>query len=219
MGSKVFSDFKKTAVKNKYGRVNIYKKENIILIQRHDGNRPPHAINYRAYFQALSDSGIKKIISINSVGALKKSLKVPSIIIPDDFIGFWDIPTFFDKEICHAAPELSNELRDKILKIARKLKIPAKDGGIYFQATGPRLETKAEIRMIANFADVVGMTLSTEATLAAEKEMKITSICTVDNYANGIKGNINCQEIYSGARKNLQSLEKILFKIIESQSF
>lgn len=214
-GSKIFNGFKKTAIKNTYGRVNIYYKKNIFLIQRHEGNIPPHMINCKAYFQALFNLGVKKIISINSVGALKKTIKVPSIFMPDDFIGLWDMPTFFNQKICHTAPQLSLDLRKNIIRYAEKLKIPIQKSGIYFQATGPRLETAAEIKMIANFADAVGMTLSSEATLAAEKEMEIASICTVDNYANGIKGEVDCQKIYAGAKKNLKNLEKILRKIIE----
>ncbi|HLN18787.1 MAG TPA: 6-oxopurine nucleoside phosphorylase, partial [Patescibacteria group bacterium] len=56
---------------------------------------------------------------------------------------------------------------------------------------------------------------STEATLAAEKELEIASICTIDNYANGVKGNIDCKEIYKGAKKNLKNLEKILMELMK----
>jgi 5'-methylthioadenosine phosphorylase len=35
-------------------------------------------------------------------------------------------------------------------------------------------------------ADVVGMTVASEATLAAELGMEVACLCTVDNYANGL---------------------------------
>ena len=60
------------------------------------------------------------------------------------------------------------------------------DTGVYFQTKGPRFETKAEIRMMAQFADVVGMTMAQEASTAQEIGLEYASICSVDNYANGV---------------------------------
>ena len=43
-----------------------------------------------------------------------------------------------------------------------------RDGGVYWQANGPRLETPAEVRIIAQHADVVGMTVAGECVVAGE---------------------------------------------------
>ena len=40
--------------------------------------------------------------------------------------------------------------------------MPLHDGGVYWQVIGPRLETVAEIRLFAQHADVVGMTMASE---------------------------------------------------------
>lgn len=219
MESRIFSDFEKKIIKNAYGKVNLYSQKNIFFIQRHEGNRPPHAINYKGYIQALSDLGIGKIISINSVGSLKESILPGSVLLPHDFIGLWEVPTFFDKEICHVSPSFDEKMRGDIGKIAKKLKIKIRKFGVYFQATGPRFETPSEILLMSNFADVVGMTLASEATLAAEKGMKIASICTVDNFANGIKKEkVSYRKIRAGARKNKKSLERILKEVIKLYS-
>ena len=63
---------------------------------------------------------------------------------------------------------------------------PLRDGGVYWQALGPRFETPAEIRLIAAHADVVGMTLAAECIVAAELGLPYAAICVVDNLANGI---------------------------------
>lgn len=65
---------------------------------------------------------------------------------------------------------------------------PGKPGtvGSYVQTPGPRLETRAEVRALAAGADLVGMTVASEATLARETGMEIAALCTVDNYAHGI---------------------------------
>ncbi len=61
-----------------------------------------------------------------------------------------------------------------------------RDGGVYWQAIGPRFETPAEIRLIAAHADVVGMTIAAECIVAAELGLAYAAICVVDNLANGI---------------------------------
>ena len=46
--------------------------------------------------------------------------------------------------------------------------VPLRDGGTYWQTIGPRLETAAEIRLIAAHADVVGMTLGAECVIGRD---------------------------------------------------
>ena len=62
----------------------------------------------------------------------------------------------------------------------------ARVGGTYVQTRGPRIETIAEVQALAKFADIVGMTVASEATLACELDMEFAALCTVDNYANGL---------------------------------
>ena len=51
--------------------------------------------------------------------------------------------------------------------------VPLHDGGVYWQVTGPRLETVAEIRVFAQHADVVGMTMASECTVAGELGLRV----------------------------------------------
>ena len=60
------------------------------------------------------------------------------------------------------------------------------DGGVYWQAIGPRFETPAEIRLIAAHADVVGMTVASECVVAGELGLDYAALCVVDNLANGL---------------------------------
>jgi len=62
----------------------------------------------------------------------------------------------------------------------------ARFGGVYVQTRGPRIETVAEVQALARSADVVGMTIASEATLAIELGMEVAALCTIDNYANGL---------------------------------
>jgi len=81
---------------------------------------------------------------------------------------------------------------------------------------GPRLETKAEVAMIAQFGDVVGMTMAHEATLCQELGLAYASICSVDNYAHGIIDEpLREEEIARRARENAAQIEKVLIRALE----
>ena len=88
---------------------------------------------------------------------------------------------------------------------------PIGDGGTYWQAIGPRFETPAEIRMIAAHAEVIGMTLASECVAATELGLAFASICTVDNLANGIGGEVLSAAAYEAGRAaNRARLERLV---------
>lgn len=91
--------------------------------------------------------------------------------------------------------------------------------GVYFQTRGPRLETKAEIAMIRNFADCVGMTAGSEATVAKELGIRYAVICTMDNYAHGVRGEIvDYEAIMRRAKENAKTCLGIVRKAVEKLS-
>lgn len=199
-----------------YGKIEFYLIENFILINRHglQLSIPPHRINHKANLFALKELGRKFIFSFNSVGSLKKEIKPGEILIPSDYINFRP-QTFFDKKRKHITPEISQRLRKILIKILKKLNFKFHQKGVYFQTKGPRLETKAEINLIRNFADVVGMTMATEATLAKELDLEYASLCSIDNYAQGIsKIPLVEEEIVANQRKSKEKIKKIIKEIL-----
>jgi len=210
MQSDLFKDFKPVKVKNKYGRAIIFRQGDIFFIQRHYGNLPPHQINFRAYFQALANLNVKKIISFNSAGALKKSLKINSLMVPHDFICLNAGPTFFDERIVHTTPLISENLREFLIKICRQAKAPVYGQGVYLQTAGSRFETAAEVKMFSRFADIVGMTLASEVILASEMGLEIASVCSIDNYSNGLTGHLDYR---AGAKNSGKTVEEIVKKL------
>lgn len=209
-------------VKTPYGKSRFFLFKNLIFLFRHQqGTRklPPHKINYRKNIYGFKKLGAKLIIAFNSVGSLKKEIKPDEILIPSDFIDF-DPPSFFDKEYRFITPEISRKGRDFLKKVLKKLKIKFREKGIYFQTKGPRLETRAEIRMIKNFADVVGMTMAKEATLARELDMEYASLCSVDNYAHGLtKKPLTEKEIKANQKRNKKKIERIIKEILNYEYF
>jgi len=203
-------------LKTKYGDVHLFVSPDFVFIPRHGRYRniPPHRINHRANIVAFKMLGIDRVIGVTSVGSLKKEIKPGSLLVPHDYISLCNIPTFFDDEIVHITPGLDSDLRNELIEAAKAEGIPVIDGGIYFQSVGPRLETKAEINFISDYADVVGMSMGAEATLAKELGLRYANLSSVDNYAHGIaEEELSYQRIVEAATKMRENIERVLLRV------
>ncbi len=207
-------------VVNEFGRVTVRVSGQIAHISRHDRDPDeyvlPHLINHQANLKALKDLGCRNIVAINSTGSLKKDIPPGSIVVPDDFILLTDTPTVFSNKPVHITPELSGEVRRRLIDAATACGVSVVEHGVYWQTEGPRLETKAEIRMMAHFADIVGMTMAAEAIIAGELGLSYAALCSVDNFCNGVvETPLTMEMIIEGAKKNRQTMLTIVGKFIE----
>ncbi|MEM1578431.1 MAG: MTAP family purine nucleoside phosphorylase [Archaeoglobaceae archaeon] len=217
------SDRKEVEVQTPFGpaEVEIGYLDNfkVAVVQRHGKkkNRPPHKINHQANFYAFKSLGVEKIIGMGSAGCLKEEIEIPAIIIPHDYIDFFSCVTVFDDSLVYITPGFDDELRQVLIKAARRVsRLPVIDKGVYFQTRGPRLETKAEIAFVKNFADCVGMTAGSEATIAKELGLRYAVICTMDNYAHGIRGlKIDYEEIVRKAKENAEICISVVEKAVK----
>ncbi len=142
-------------------------------------------------------------------------IKPGTIIIPDDYVNF-NPDSFFEFEFRSISPEISEGLRKDIISAVKKVKIVARNKASYVQTKGPRYETKAEVKVIKKWGDIMGMTMAHEATLSRELGIPYASICSVDNYANGIsKAKMDEDKIEKIQKKNLPKIEKIIKEIIK----
>ena len=207
-------------IKNQYGEALTTATDQMVFIVRHGDNPDeyilPHRINHPANLQALKDLGVTEVIGINSTGSLKKNLHPGMIIIPDDFITLTATPTIHQNKALHITPSLNEFVRQKLIAAAQACSLDVAEAGIYWQVTGPRLETRAEIRMMANFADVVGMTMANEAVIALEMGLPYASVCFIDNYGNGLVENpLGMEEIIANTRKNADSMMRLLEQYVK----
>ncbi|MDD5111630.1 MAG: MTAP family purine nucleoside phosphorylase [Candidatus Altiarchaeota archaeon] len=194
----------KRSVTTPYGDVEAYYSDNRIFILRHgsDVSLPPHKINHLANICALKEAKAVAVVGLCMVGGLKSRLRPPCLLVPDDYNSLWDVPTFYDDRVVHITPSLDENLRKLIIAAAKNKELPVHTKGVYIQTHGPRLETRAEVRMLARFGDVVGMTMASEATLAQESEIPYAALCSVDNYAHGIaKSKPNFRAILSDSER------------------
>ena len=158
------------------------------IVQRHGSGayQLPHEIDHAANLQALVEQGCDRVLAIGSVGSLSAELPVGSLLCPEDFIALHLGLSIFGDERAHRAPGFDPGWRAEVLSAWQASPAKLRDGGVYWQAIGPRFETPAEIRLMAAHADVVGMTIASECIVAAELGLAYAAICVVDNLANGI---------------------------------
>lgn len=190
VNSTLFSSWDVKTVETVHGPVTYKTKGEFTLINRHGyaSPLPPHSINYHANIRSLAALGYRDIVSLNSVGSLKRELPPGTLVSCGDYVCLQDGPkTFFDNELKGGAPGIANNLIPRLIEqLAPAFTILP--GKTYVQMRGPRFETKAEIKIVQHWGDVIGMTAAHEADLCSEIGLNYNSLAVIDNYANGLEG-------------------------------
>jgi len=204
-----------------YGRVPVIhtriKGQKVMFIPRHGTvHLPPHKVNYRAIISAAKASGITRTISINTVGSMRAE-PGGSIFLPTDFVEFTKCRpnTFFEDRAVHVdmSQPYCPELRGHLAEAAHTLGLQAAEG-VYVCAEGPHLESPAQIRMMSQFGDVVGMTGYPEVVLAREAQLCYASLCVITNPACGISGikSVTASEIPDMMKKCHEDIREIIYQ-------
>jgi 5'-methylthioadenosine phosphorylase len=163
----------------------------VVFLPRHGrGHRLlPSELNHRANIWAMKKLGVQWIISVSAVGSLQAKYKPCDIVVIDQFFDRTKQSanhTFFGRGIvAHIAfsSPVSEELRQILLKTARKVGAKAHDGGTYVCMEGPAFSTRAE--SLANHRagyDVIGMTNLGEAKCAREAEIAYATLAMATDY-------------------------------------
>ncbi len=205
-------------VETEFGAVGYKARGDHVLINRHGYGfpLPPHSINYRANIRALADLGFRDVVSLNSVGSLRPEIPPGSIVSCADYVSLQQGPaTFFDRELKGGAPGIANNLIPLLVaKLAPEFTIPT--GKVYVQMRGPRFETKAEIRAVRGWGDVIGMTAANEADLCSEAGLSYNSLAIIDNYANGLEGTeIDFARFTDLVKGNQDKVNRLFTRILE----
>lgn len=176
---------------------------------------PPHEIDHVANLRALDQLGCDRILAIGSVGSCDPELTVGTIVCPDDFIAFAVGISAFDDERGHRVPGFHYGWRRHVIARWQEwAEVELRAGGVYWQTVGPRLETPAEIRLIADHADLVGMTIASECVVAGELHIRYAAVCVVDNLANGLDKHLTMERLDAGRAANRQALDEALRAVV-----
>ena len=218
VNSDLFASWAVRSIVTPFGEVTYKTKGDHVLINRHGYGfpLPPHSINYRANIRALADLGYTDIVSLNSVGSLKPELPPGTLVSCADYVGLQHGPqTFYDHELKGGAPRIANNL---IPLIREKLspEFTIHPDNVYVQMRVPRFETKAEIRIIKSWGDVVGMTAAHEADLCSELGLRYNSLAIIDNYANGLEGTeIDFGKFKDLVKENQAKVNRLFARLLE----
>jgi len=211
----------------KSGRLNSI---DVIFVPRHGNNHQfsPTHVNYRANIQTLKDLKVSHIIATNACGSLKEGIGRGDFIIPDQFIDFTRhrINTFhddFSQGMFHEvmADPFDKSLRDLLYAVTRKLGFGVHKDKTLVTIEGPRFSTRAESKMYISWgADIINMTVATEAALAKEAGIPYAVIAMSTDY--------DCwkedekmpvwQEILAVFNKNVDNVKKILLETVHQLS-
>jgi len=188
-----------------------------VLIARHgDPYTQPHRIDHAANMRTLIDAGCDRVLALGSVGGLHRELGVGTFVCPDDFIALHAGKSAFDDRRSHVVPGFDAAWRERIAaEWTRGAKPPLHDGGVYWESVGPRFETPAEIRVISQHADVIGMTIASECVIAGELGLRYAAVCIVDNLANGVgERELTVEEFRAGRERNRERLGEVMSAIV-----
>ena len=198
----------------------------VAFIPRHgrDHELPPHRIPYRANVWAMHELGVQRIIGPNACGSLRADLAVGEFVVCDQFVdrtkGRAD--TFYDgAPVTHvsAADPYCVDLRGSLVRTARELGIPVRDGGTVVVVQGPRFSTRAESRWFQSMGwDVINMTAYPEGYLARELELCYATVSMITDYDVGVEGvpAVSYDSVIAVFEENLERLRELLLAAIPS---
>lgn len=69
--------------------------------------------------------------------------------------------------------------------------------------------------MLKGYGHIIGMTMASEVTLCMEYGIPYASLCSIDNYCNGIvRTPLTMLEIQSNVDKNIKTIEEVIEMLI-----
>ncbi len=173
----------------KVGKLNGF---DIVFVPRHGDSHQfsPTHVNYRANIQTLKDLDVTHIIATNACGSLREEIDRSDFVIPNQFIDFTRHRnnTFHDdfSEGMHhevMADPFDKSLGDLLYAVAGDLGFRIHKDKTLVTIEGPRFSTRAESNMFIQWgADIINMTVATEAALAKEAMIPYAVIAMSTDY-------------------------------------
>jgi len=166
--------------------------------------------------------GIKNLLLSNAAGAMNLAYKKGDLMLIDDHISFLPDNPLRGKNHDGLGPRFPDMSQPYSIELNKKLARIAEDEdillqkGVYVAVMGPNLETRAEYRMLSQFADAVGMSTVPEVIVANQMGLRCAAIsvltdeCDPDNLSPVI-----LEEILEVAAKAESKLTKIFVRLLK----
>jgi 5'-methylthioadenosine phosphorylase len=229
---KILSNIREEDVSTPYGKpssvltIGTINDKEVVLISRHGKQHQysPTEVNYRANVFALKEAGVTHILATTACGSLKEEIGRGHFVVLDQFIDFTKhrINTFADKfenGVVHTpmATPFDKTLSELFLKSATALQFPIHAKGTVVTIEGPRFSTKAESKMFRLWgADVINMSVATEAALANELKIPYGAIAMSTDYDcwKDDEAPVSWEEILKVFHQNADNVKKVLVDVI-----
>jgi 5'-methylthioadenosine phosphorylase len=173
----------------------------VLHISRHEEGhlRLSNHVSHRANIAALATLGADCVVAVTVCGAVDPTVPLGSLVVFDDL--HFLANRLADGSLCtfHDTPgrnrrghwifesPFSAGLRSVLLEACIAAGVPARDGGCYGHVDGPRFNTRAEIRSLAQAGvTAVSQTAGPETVLCGEAELPYALLGYATDYANGV---------------------------------
>lgn len=162
------------------------RADGILIVARHGAGHklPPHKVPYQAMAAGLSEIGVERCLASAAVGSVRPELAPGTLAAVSDFIDLTGRNiTMFEDEVQHTdfSPGVSPSVLDAYRAAGVEREV------VYACTNGPRYETPAEVRALRTLgADVVGMTMASEAVVMREVGIEYGCLAIVTNFAAGV---------------------------------
>jgi len=173
----------------------------VLHVSRHGAGHPrlSNHVTHRANVAALAELGAECVIGVTVCGAVDASVPLGSLIAFDDLhflanrLADGSLCTLYDTQgdarRGHWIFEdpFSPDVRVALLEACAAVDVPVRDGGCYGHVDGPRFNTRAEIRSLAQAGvTAVSQTAGPETVLCGESELPYALLGYATDYANGV---------------------------------
>ncbi len=193
----------------------------VLFLARHGPGHtiPPHRVNYRANVDALRSLGAQAIVTVSAVGSLREELAPGAFVLPSQFVDFTKQrpTTFFDGgKVYHVslADPFCPDLTAAATAAGRSVGVPFVGGKTYVCVEGPRFSTRAESTFFRGFADIIGMTLVPEVTLARERALCYACLAMVTDFDVWAERPVDAAEIAATMRQNSEKMGRVLATLL-----
>lgn len=200
-----FDDARVVEVATRFGPVSVtqgtFGGREVAHVSRHEPEhrRLSSAVRHQANVSALREVGCVGVLGATVCGAVDLEVELGSLVVFDDlhFLAnrlpdgaictLYDEPGMAGRGHWVYEDPYSPPLRAALLAAAGEVGAAARDGGCYGHVDGPRFNTKAEIRSLAQVGvTAVSQTAGPETVLCGEAELPYALVGFATDYANGV---------------------------------
>ena len=166
--------------------------------------------------------GVDILLISNACGGMNPEFKPGDLMVLEDHINLLGVNPLIgpnDDRLGPRWPDMIEPYSTELIQLAQQCAADLKmmlRKGVYVAVTGPNLETRAEYRMLGQYADVVGMSTVPEVIAAVHAGMKtlgisvITDACQPDTLKP-----VNIEEIIKIAGEAEPKLTRLMATVIE----